>query len=100
MVASVAHLSPPAPRTFAEFVLTKSWQDIGMQVHRLGGTYQGFSGQGHNAQIDFTYRGYQFCIQEAGRILLLRVEDSRCPDIVLHEVQHHFAALLSSHLSD
>ena len=99
MVAAVAQLNH-SPKIFAEFVLTKSWQEIGMQVHRLGGTYQGFSGEGHNARIDFSYRDYEFHIQEAGRIVLLKVQDSTCPEIVLSEVQRHFAALMSSHLSD
>lgn len=100
MVAAAGQLIDPIPRTFAEFVLTKSWQDIGMHVHRLGGAYQGFSGEGHCAFIDFTFRGYEFCLQESGRILLMRVNDSRCPEIILHEVRHHFAALLAPHSSD
>lgn len=88
------------PRTFAEFLITKSWQEVGEHIRRLhGANFVGFTAGGNSASLRFELSGHDFCIKEAGRVFAFTVADD-CPDRLLHKVQSHFASLLSSHLAD
>jgi hypothetical protein len=96
MLTTTAQRIAPASRSFAEFIANQSWHDLGTHIRRLhGAEYLGFHSLNGDACLQFSYRGHEFCIQESGRLLVFKVEDSTCPDRVLFEVQSHFAALLA-----
>ena len=101
MVTQTAPRIDSAPRTFAEFVVTRSWHDVGIQVRRLDGAiYLGFTSDRRDASMRFTFHGQDFLIREDKLHFSFAVEDSNCPERILREVQSHFAALLSPSLTD
>ena len=88
------------PRDFAEFLITKSWQEVGQHLRLLrGAQFVGFTTGSHAASLQFELTGYDFFVREAGRVFAFSVAGD-CPDRLLHNVQSHFASLLSSHLDD
>ena len=95
MATQTAPRIDSSPRTFAEFVVNRSWHDVGIQIQRLeGAKYLGFTSDRRDACLQFSFHGQRFCIQEDGPIFLFKVNDSNCPEQILWEVQSHFAALL------
>ncbi|MBA4107918.1 MAG: hypothetical protein C0485_19470 [Pirellula sp.] len=91
-------LLPPitTPRYFAEFVVTRSWQEIGLHVRRLhSATFLGFTGRGEKSCLRFEFCGHDFCIHEADRIFTISVDDRSCPEALIRNVQRHFANLLA-----
>lgn len=91
-------LLPPVatPHSFAEFVVTRSWQEVGLHVRRLhSATYLGFTGRGEKSCLQFEFCGHDFCIHEAERIFTFSVDDPSCPESLIRNVQRHFATLLA-----
>jgi hypothetical protein len=102
MSSETAQQLEAVPRTFAEFSAQKSWSEILDHARRLHGAKQvGLFGQGaYESWVSFNYQGYDFAIVESDSRCSINVDDSTCDYLVLHEVQRHFAALLSPDLSD
>lgn len=102
MTFETTQLASPVPRTFAEFPFDQSWHEIAVHARRLNGaTHVGHFGDDHEQiWLRFMYMGEDFCIQDGGERLKLSVDDGQCPESILHEVQRHFAPLLSPALSE
>ena len=91
----------PVPRTFAEFPLNRTWEEIIEDVRRLdGASLVQQVGQGRETWIRFVYMGQWFGGQGGSSRLTLTVDDSDCPDRILVAVSQHFEPLLSRHLRD
>jgi hypothetical protein len=89
------------PRCFAEFPYNVLCQEVGMHIRQLhGATFKGFLGNGETTCLRFGLQGHDFTVEERNGRLLLMAENPRCPEPLLHQVQAHFAALLTPHLSE
>ena len=89
-----------ASRTFAEFPITKLWQEVGQHIRSLhGANFVGFTTDASATSLKFQLSGYDFFVEEAGPVFAFSVA-AECPERLLHKVQSHFAALLSTHLRD
>jgi hypothetical protein len=101
MTTETTQLAAPVPRIFAEFPFTHNWQEIAIHARRLdGATHVGLFGDGDETWLRFIYMGQDFCLQDGGARLTLRVDDASCADSILHEVQRHFAPLLAPDQSE
>lgn len=89
------------PRCFAEFPYRVPWQEVGVHIGQLYGvTLKGFIGKGETTCLRFELQGEEFSVDERSGRLLLIAKNPHCPEELLHEVQAHFAALLTPHLSE
>lgn len=100
MPAITLQRAKPVSRTFAEFRITHSWQEIEIYLRRLRGVESPLlTANGSDCTLRFFYRSHSFCAQERGNLLILNVDNATCPDRILFEVQSHLAALLSPELA-
>lgn len=89
------------PRRFAEFPYSVSCQEVGIHIGQLyGATFKGFLGDGETTCLRFELEGEDFTVEERSGRLVLVAENPDCRDDLLHEIQSHFAALLTPHMSE
>jgi hypothetical protein len=101
IMTDAAQLAEPVPRAFAEFPLTRNWQEIAIHARRLdGASHVGLFGDGDETWLRFVYMGQDFSIEDGGARLTLTVDDANCPDVILYEVQKHFVPLLSPEFAE
>jgi hypothetical protein len=83
-------------RLYLHLPQTVGWHDLRDHATRLpGAEVTRFVAEGvAQRQLEFSYRGYSFFIQEGGKHFSFFVRDPQCPDLIVYQVAQHFQDLV------
>jgi hypothetical protein len=103
MTANSAQRLEAIPKSFAQFPASETWEAILEHARRLPeAEHVGLFGAGeYKTWVAFDLRLHHFTVEDdGGSQINITVDDGDCDPTLLDHVQRHFAALLSTALTD